>query len=237
MNRLSRELTHLRQQTASVASTTSSTSLRNPSPDHSQQPLPFRTRSPSARSSQSISASQPGNVAGSPSAVIPLRDIDARSSTRGSLDHHRGSFSREQPSTLTSPLSPSSAQQNSSDDFPHLRRNSRSHRSSISFLPQISTIPQLEPLNFPAHLPSGLSPSSTSPALSRFEEVAHYRGELEVARRENEMLRERVRELEATIRGHRRQPDRVPSTTTTTSDADGPRDDYDQDHLPWTSAT
>lgn len=35
----------------------------------------------------------------------------------------------------------------------------------------------------------------------RYEEVAHYRQELEEAKRENEMLKHRIRELERMIRG------------------------------------
>jgi cell division septum initiation protein DivIVA len=35
----------------------------------------------------------------------------------------------------------------------------------------------------------------------RYEEVAHYRQELDEAKRENEFLKRRIRELERTIRG------------------------------------
>ena len=35
----------------------------------------------------------------------------------------------------------------------------------------------------------------------RYEEVAHYRQELEEAKRENELLKRRIRELERLIRG------------------------------------
>lgn len=39
--------------------------------------------------------------------------------------------------------------------------------------------------------------------MSRYEETAHHRGELEWVRRENEVLRQRVRDLELTLKKYR----------------------------------
>ena len=39
--------------------------------------------------------------------------------------------------------------------------------------------------------------------MSRYEETAHHRGELESVRRENEVLRQRVRDLELTLKKYR----------------------------------
>lgn len=39
--------------------------------------------------------------------------------------------------------------------------------------------------------------------MSRYEEAAHHRGELESVRRENEELRQRVRDLELTLKKYR----------------------------------
>lgn len=205
MNRLSRELTLLRQQTASVASTASSTSLNNHPPEHSQPPpISGRHRSSSTRSSWGVVPSQSRNVADSAPGMTPVRDGGAHLSSRRSLDQHRGSFSHEH-SVTASPF------QQYADQSPYSRRHSqsqmqsypRSHRSSVSFPPQPNTTTQLQSPSLSEHIRSGSSPSSP-PALSRYEEVSHYRAELEDVRRENETLRGRVRELEATVRRHPR---------------------------------
>jgi hypothetical protein len=53
-------------------------------------------------------------------------------------------------------------------------------------------------------------PTLSSPhGPSRYEEVAHHRAELEAVKRENELLRRRVRDLESTIRQHRQSRDRA----------------------------
>lgn len=62
------------------------------------------------------------------------------------------------------------------------------------------------------------------PATLRYEETAHYRNELDVAKRENDMLKKRVKELERMLRerkdgdaGHARVRSESSSTTTNTS--------------------
>ncbi|PVI07314.1 hypothetical protein DM02DRAFT_322233 [Periconia macrospinosa] len=49
--------------------------------------------------------------------------------------------------------------------------------------------------------PAQQARSASVVSTPRYEEVAHYRQELEEAKRENEMLKRRIRELERTIRG------------------------------------
>lgn len=51
--------------------------------------------------------------------------------------------------------------------------------------------------------PSGQGRTNSVVSTPRYEEVAHYRQELEEAKRENELLRRRIRELERVIRGRR----------------------------------
>lgn len=70
---------------------------------------------------------------------------------------------------------------------------------------------------------SELSPGLV-PATLRYEETAHYRNELDVAKRENDMLKKRVKELERMLRerkdgdaGHARVRSESSSTTTNTS--------------------
>lgn len=74
-----------------------------------------------------------------------------------------------------------------------------------------------------------MSPS-LMPATSRYEETAFYRHELEAAKKENEGLKRRIRDLERMMQS-RRTPaaGRVPSdaastTTATTTPATGPND-------------
>lgn len=165
VNRLSRELTVLRQQTASAASTTSSTSTTFNDPVdtlHSSPYLggytPARHRSSSSLSSAYVPAvqeSRAGNVSRDPGLPFP-RPVRSRQQSVNSVHH----------SEMASPSLSSSLQQG--DHFPP--RSSHSH-----------------------------SQPATS-ALSRLEEVAQHRGELESIKHENEALCRRVRDLEQALR-------------------------------------
>jgi anti-sigma28 factor (negative regulator of flagellin synthesis) len=97
--------------------------------------------------------------------------------------------------------------------------SARRHRSSSSVSRTSASAPYGNPLNpatasIPHHRYSVSSqnapsdPSAAQQARSasvvstpRYEEVAHYRQELEEAKRENEVLKKRIRELERAIRG------------------------------------
>jgi hypothetical protein len=182
VNRLTRELSSLRQQTASVASTTSSTSATpNESGDtqHSSPHPPsaaYSTPSGRHRSSSSLSSYIPavqGSRTRSVSGVAPPRDASAPGS-RPPADLPRSTRSRE-----TSVTSPQQSEGGSlSSSLPH--QNSLSQHS-----------------------------------MTRFEEAALHRGELESIRRENETLRQRVRDLEHTVKRYREG-----STETTDADTD-----------------
>lgn len=198
MNHLTRELSLLRRQTASVASTASSTSVNyNDLTDlHNttgpSMPVPNRHRSSSTLSSRSIPTSNAANVPGS---TATSRETGIPPS-RQSLDRHRVSFSRE-PLGTTPPLQ-------HGEYFPHSRsgRHSRSHsqRSSVSFFPSPNPTGQTHPTNLAEQARYGLTSPQT---MSRYEEATLHRAELESVKRENESLRRRVRELEVTLRQNR----------------------------------
>ncbi|KAJ5473889.1 hypothetical protein N7475_003455 [Penicillium sp. IBT 31633x] len=177
VNRLTRELSLLRQQTASVASTGSSTSAVNEADGAQPSPtLSSSTRSHSARRNRSnsslssqTSASQSAQTA-SVTGIAPLRESGMPSRP---ADYSRTARSREPSLTSRRPSigSLSSFSHSNSSVYPH--RNSGSQT-------------QL-----------GYSPGQS---LSRFEEVSHHRLELEYMKRENDQLRRRVRDLEQTLK-------------------------------------
>ncbi|OJD17845.1 hypothetical protein AJ78_02086 [Emergomyces pasteurianus Ep9510] len=222
VNRLTRELTLLRQQTASVASTASSTSTNLNDPSDSQHPTPSRRhRSSSNISSRSVAGATSGVIAGGVTSIAPSRERDApSSSSRPSLDIARGSLSREASVTSqrqsgnASPLFSSSYQPhgeygshhhtpniNSSHPPSHSYSHSHSHRSSLTSHPVPIPTPQHSTAAVD-HARSG-SMSSSVGLLSRYEEAAHHRAELEAVKRENDMLRRRIRELEANLKDYR----------------------------------
>ena len=171
VNRLSRELSSLRQQTASVASTASSTSTTlNDSADLLHSPPYLHNSTPLGRhrSSSSLSSSYIPAVQESRAGITTTRDTG--------LPFPRPTRSRQQSvnsvqhSGMTSPSLPSSLHQQG-DHFPH--------RISLSQSQQ------------------GASPTN---ATFRLEETAHSRAEFESTKQENEALRRRVRELELALR-------------------------------------
>ncbi|KAK2834929.1 hypothetical protein FQN49_006777, partial [Arthroderma sp. PD_2] len=189
VNRLTRELSLLRAQTASVASTASSASTNiEPNDGHNASARPragSRHRSSSTLSSRSLTGGStyvPGSTIAALTSTVPSRDSGAPSS-RQSVDLQRPSLSRE-----LSALSPLQPDMSSPPSF-HNHEDS-SHRSSLS-----------QPPSGRDHRRSE-SASSTSGTL-RYEEAARHRAELEVVKRENESLRRRVRELEKILREHR----------------------------------
>ncbi|OAX85205.1 hypothetical protein ACJ72_00434 [Emergomyces africanus] len=248
VNRLTRELSLLRQQTASVASTTSSTSTNLNDPSDPQHPTPSRRhRSSSNISSRSVAGATSGVIAGGVTSIAPSREREApSSSSRPSLDITRGSLSREASVTShrqsgnASPLLSSSYQPhgeylshhhtsnlNSSHPPSHSYSHSHSHRSSLTSHPVPIPTSQHSTATVD-HARSG-SMSSSVGLLSRYEEAAHHRAELEAVKRENDILRRRIRELEANLKDYRQpltsQPPRQQrtgesssaTTTTTTS--------------------
>lgn len=215
VNRLTRELSLLRQQTASVASTASSASnsYNDPvelhqHPSGSSHQTPSRHPSSSSLNSRGIPGgtahlnTPPGTIAGSVNSIAPSRDSGTASSSRLPLDILRGGTGREasaatlhQSETASPSLSSSSVQQyREIMQTPHHSRSQshsypNSHRASFAFLP-LTTPPPLSPTNS----------ISSATAISRYEETAYHRAELDAVKRENDTLRQRVRELEASLR-------------------------------------
>ena len=216
VNRLTRELSLLRQQSASVASTTSSASTGLPDatdqnanhlisgPSH---PTPSRRhRSSSSLSSRSVntaattatgltgtSGSTVGTTAGvagsTISGVAPPRD------TMAPYSHRREPLSRQ--SSVTSRRSEASSPSLSSslyqgDHFPNFYNHRHTSSASQAQLPHSQQV-----------VASGNSRSSYVPSTQRYEEAAHHRSELEVVKRENEALRRRIRELERSLSNRR----------------------------------
>ncbi|CAI7676647.1 unnamed protein product [Penicillium palitans] len=175
VNRLTRELSILRQQTASVASTASSTSTFN-EVDRAQASPTLSSSIPSHsarrnRSNSSLSSHASANQApqsASVTGIAPSRDIPYRQT-----DHSRTVRSREPSLTSRRPSigSLSSFSHNNSSVYPHRNSVSQTHLG---------------------HSPGG--------SLSRFEEATHHRLEVEYMKRENEQLRRRVRDLEQTLK-------------------------------------
>lgn len=183
VNRLSRELSALRQQTNSVASTASSTSTTlNDSADalhsphlHNSAPL-GRHRSSSSLSSSYIPAVQESRagITTARDTGLPLpRPTRSRQQSINSVQH----------SGMASPSLSSSLHQQG-DHFPRRVSLSQSQR--------------------------GASPTN---ATFRLEETAHSRAELESTKRENEALRRRVRELELAVRKPQRGDPTVSALT------------------------
>ncbi|KIV77715.1 hypothetical protein PV11_09497 [Exophiala sideris] len=203
VNRLTRELSALRAQTASVASTTSSTS------DHffsASDPytsttgtgttiIPNTTRrhrsssNLSTRSARSIRDNLANATNTSVSGVAAPRDQSVVASSRPSMELTRPDMSRQ---NSTSAMGFRSSSITSS---PHMSQSAYAypHRSSVSSnAPNMSDSAQS--YGFPR------SPGSNAAASAlRYEEAAQQRAELEAVKRENEILRARVKELEKNI--------------------------------------
>lgn len=224
VNRLQRELSLLRQQSISVASTASSTSAGVADPtDHNANhllsgasyPIPSRRhRSSSSLSTRSANTNATttsgltgmsgstvgttGGVAGSTiSGITPARDVFGQYSTytREALSRHNSTTSSRRSET-SSPLSSSLHQGD------HLH-TAMPHRPSISSQPGFSQT--TTHITLPAISSSSARLSHLPPvvATSRYEEAAYYRSELDVLKRENDNLRRRVKELERSLNEHR----------------------------------
>ena len=211
VNRLTRELSLLRAQSASVASNASSASTGLPDatdqnsnhlisgPSH---PTPSRRhRSSSSLSTRSINTAATnitgitglsgstvgtnGGLAGSNASGIP-RPRDIPTYSRDPLSRQSSVASRR--SEASSPSLSSSFYQN--DHFPSFQSHRHTGSTSQSQLPSSQPIP-------------GNARASHVPGTQRYEELAHQRSELDIVKRENEALRRRVRELERSLTNRR----------------------------------
>lgn len=183
MNRLTRELSVLRQQTTSVTSNASSTSTLNDPTEamHGSPSLGSSLQSHSSRrqrSSSSLSSHNPfiqGSQAASVTGIAPSR----------TTDHSRAARSREASLTSRRPSigSLSSFPQHSHEQLSH-------YGNSPSIYPHRNSVSQTH-----------LGPSSAP--MARYEEVTLHKSELESVRRDNDQLRKRVRELEQMLKKER----------------------------------
>ncbi len=221
MNRLTRELSLLRQQTHSVASTASSASAGLPdATDHNSNhlisgashPTPSRrhrsssnlstrsatTAATTATGATGTSGSTVGTTAGIAGSTVlgiaPARD------TMAPYSHARDSLSRQ--SSIASRRSEASSPSLSSsyyqgEQFPSLYGHRHTSSASQHQLPPQTQQPQ-QPINL------GSARSSYIASTQRYEEATQQRSELDIVKRENEALRRRVRELERSL-GNRRE--------------------------------
>ncbi|KAI1743115.1 hypothetical protein F4680DRAFT_392529 [Xylaria scruposa] len=218
VNRLSRDLTMLRRaQNSSVVSNTSSTSASTSAVDQlypssfvdshllSGPGFPVPTsrrhhRTSSSASSRSLSllnnqgsSTSTVTVSGSYSGTAAV--LEAARNPRGaagmsrqnSTTSHRSSSRNRSPQPHIGGSGALSSSYSQPHGFPegYFNRDRASSNASIAATPG-----------------SDLSPGLL-PATLRYEETIHFRNELEVARRENESLKKRVKALEKMLREHR----------------------------------
>ncbi|KAL9129103.1 MAG: hypothetical protein Q9217_002346 [Psora testacea] len=212
VNRLTRELTLLRQQTASAASTASSTSagLADAADSNAHSTLlgashptssrrhrsssnlsarSVNTAAPTATAGTGVSGSTTGGIAGSTtSGIAPPRESTVPYSyTRDPLSRQSSVASRR--SEASSPSLSSSLYQG--DHFPNYTHR---HTSSVT---------QATNASVPLAPTGGSTRSSYIPSTARYDEAVHARAELEMVKQENEALKQRIRELERNIRTRR----------------------------------
>lgn len=254
VNRLTRELSLLRQQSASVVSTTSSASTGLPdatdqNANHlisgANHPTPSRrhrsSSNLSARSANTAATTATGitgtsgstvgttaGVAGSTvSGIAPARDATIPYSyARDPLSRQSSVASRR--SEASSPSLSSSLYQG--DHFPNFYAHR--HTGSASY-----------------NQPSSSSQQTTNtgntrvPSTQRYEEAAHHRSELDIVKRENEALRRRIQELERSLSSRRQSGTgitrsgsvstnaSIPPTTGTGGRGRGTEEDEDAVHV------
>lgn len=244
VNRLSRDLTMLRMaQNASVASNASSASASTSAADQLHPssftdthllsgpgfPVPTSRRHHRTSSTASIRSVSQAATQGSSSAPIPIPQSHSGTaasvleaarnpgmSRQNSTTSHRSSSRNRSPQPYTTSFGLSSSSYSQShglpQDHPHGYFSRDRTSSSASAIPNPG--PELSPGLLPATL--------------RYEETAYYRNELDVAKRENDMLKKRVKELEKMLRerkdgdaGHARVRSESSSATNTSVSMSG----------------
>ncbi|RFU27573.1 hypothetical protein B7463_g8766, partial [Scytalidium lignicola] len=241
VNRLTRELSMLRAaQNASVVSNASSTSAGLPdTADHSSNhllsgpshPVPSQRRHHRSSSSTSVrsitggvaagTGTGPWGISGMPPSSAPIPDRTRIPFPRHDSEISTTGFRRSGASSPV-PLSSAQSSYQHPEYFPSFYG---SHRASLSSHREPSTQSSLPIVNSTntsitdLHVPFS-PPITTVPTTGRYEETAYHRNELEAVKRENEILKRRIRELERTLRT-RRQSDasrtRSESVSTTAS--------------------
>jgi hypothetical protein len=212
-------------QNASVVSNTSSTSAGFPDPADQNanhllsgpsHPTPSQRhhRSSSSTSTRSLavatagSLSTVGGITGSITSVAPDRSRGTQPQSQSLSRQNSMTGSRRSGASSPAPLSSAQSSYQHPDHFP-------------SFYSQ-RPIPHREPSFGQGAGAEVLRSESviSVPTTGRYEETAYHRHELEAVKRENELLKRRIRELEQTLRT-RRQSDasrtRSESVSTTAS--------------------
>ncbi|EME88825.1 uncharacterized protein MYCFIDRAFT_90142 [Pseudocercospora fijiensis CIRAD86] len=228
VNRLTRELTALRAQSASVASNASSVSstsanasllpvdITDPNPTHQIMGATHPTPSRRHRSSSSVSASSRGIPTPSTSASThahPGSISQASADRAAAAGGERNSLSRNPSVNASGNNTParrsmeiSRSAQYALPHRPSLSRDpsqttiSSTHAQAGSPAPSHHIVPN--PLPSPAQSPA--SQVSVSNAMQHFADTRAQREELEHVKRENDALRQRVRDLERALRQRRR---------------------------------
>ncbi|PKS10925.1 hypothetical protein jhhlp_002683 [Lomentospora prolificans] len=193
VNRLTRELALLRAaQNASVASNASSTSasatgvdIPTPSDTHLLSGAGYAFPTPRHHRTESNTSARSGAAA-----ALLSTSADAR---RGPPDLSRHSSASHR--SRTSSPGPSAQNVHVGDGSLNYLQQQRVPHASVTGSSVVAT-PGSTGLTEP------YSPG-LMPATARYEETAFYRSELETAKRENELLKRRIRELERMVRERR----------------------------------
>ncbi|KAI9887961.1 MAG: hypothetical protein M1823_000218 [Watsoniomyces obsoletus] len=203
VNRLTRELTQLRQHSASVASSTSSATSASMLEN---APVVARTR----RSSSSTSAQ--GRPVGS--VIVPgaatvghgLGSIPITTPSQASIERARegGVMSRQNSITSTRRSRASSPAHQPSSWAPAVDHHHPQQPRQAMPSPHYHVHPYQHHHVPHAPLPlTASSPTSSGFMTARLEETAMHRAEMEAAKRENEALKKRIRELERVMSARR----------------------------------
>ena len=242
VNRLTRELTALRAQSASVASNASLSStstsasllpvdISDPNPTHqltgATHPTPSRRhRSSSSLSNRSIPtlstgiSNSVGSLAHGP-ASVPVGGVSQASADRAAAATGANPLSRQGSISASGTSTPA---RQSLDTARHGTSHTLPHRPSLSRDPSYASTMNAASAAAPAGTPaphSAASPPQQSPsasvhaAMQHYADTAAYRSEMEIVKAENEALRQRVRALERALRARRRD----------SSQSDAPRSD------------
>ncbi|KAK3686505.1 hypothetical protein LTR37_019752 [Vermiconidia calcicola] len=232
VNRLTRELTALRAQTASVTSNTSHSStstsasllpidISDPNPTHQMtgatHPTPSRRhRSSSSLSTRSIPNTPSTSVSATGSGTTNM-STQAQAGTAGAPGHGvsqasadrtaaaggpGGNLSRQPSITASGTSTP--ARQSLDIPRPSVASYTLPHRPSLSRDPSyISQATTASSTAAHAGTPSPLSPAQ-SVTTPHYADTAAYRSEMEIVKAENDSLRQRVRALERALQARRR---------------------------------
>ena len=208
VNRLTRELSQLRSQTQSVASTTSSTSdvfLTDHNAHITQQPggigiVPTSARRHRSSSNLSARSDRHGITSTSTTSVSGIAGARERetpgTSSRPSMDVARPNLSRQNSNVSVThghgrrSITPASPSLTNSQIFSTSQHPHRQSLTSASSFPDPGSA---------THPRSPSFSQAQAVAQARYEEAAYHRAELDAVKKENEALRQRIKDLEKSL--------------------------------------